>query len=76
VQVPVNIPALAVTVSTGPAPAAPMANGAIIAFILEYGAKVLPIVLADLAAGKTWAQILADIAAALLPTTKPPCKKC
>ena len=71
-SVPVPIPALAVTVSE-PGAVAPTASGTIIALILEYGAQIAPVVIADIQAGKTWSQILADIAAALFPVAKSPC---
>jgi hypothetical protein len=40
---------------------------AIIALVVQFGAKVLPIILADVAAGKTFPQIIADILASLHP---------
>jgi hypothetical protein len=39
----------------------------LLAVLEQFGAKVLPVVAADLAAGKSWEQILADVAAALQP---------
>lgn len=71
--VAVTIPAQTVPVTVSNAPVAHQvgANGVLIALLLQYGAKILPIVLADLAAGKTWPQILADVAAALIPTPAP-----
>ena len=65
-SVSIPIPALAVTVSNAtPAPGGPILP-VLLPLILQYGAKVLPVVLADLAAGKTVQQILADVLAALV----------
>lgn len=40
----------------------------IIPLVLQYGSMILPIVLADIATKKTFAQILADITAVLFPS--------
>jgi hypothetical protein len=41
----------------------------ILALVLKYGSVILPVVLADIAAGKSFAQLEADILAALFPTS-------
>jgi hypothetical protein len=52
--------------------------GTILALIVEYGAKVVPVVMADLAAGKPFKQILADVIAQFVPVAaeKKPCGGC
>lgn len=37
----------------------------IIILIIQYGVKIIPIIQADIAAGKTWKQIIADVLAAI-----------
>lgn len=56
---------LPVTVSSANAVGAPT-WATILALVLKYGREVLPIILAGLAAGKTWPQILAEVIAALV----------
>jgi hypothetical protein len=43
----------------------------ILALLAEYGSKVLPVILADIAAKKSLAQIIADCIAALAGTGNP-----
>lgn len=66
--VTVAIPSVAVTGTTVPAIPVPLgaaALGPVAQLLLQFGWKALPIVLAGLQAGKTPAQILADLLAAL-----------
>ena len=75
--VPVPIPALAVSVQAPAAvtPGAAVSWLAVVELLLQYGAVAWPIISADLAAGKTFGEILEDLAAAVLTKTKGPKKK-
>jgi hypothetical protein len=74
---PAQFPVYTGTLVLTPQGVAPPTPGAIdwaavLALVLQFGARVLPVVAADVAAGKSLAQILADVFAAFA-TAKRPC---